>query len=263
MTTTAVNMTSDRSLTLCDATGGAFPIYLPAAADSLGRVLTFKKVDASANAVTIDAYGADTIDGDPTASLPEQHDGITITAGKAPGSELLQWWSLVVAGVDAHADVTDATSVAAAGAFMTSSFLAARKSGDEAIANDNTYTADADLAVSVVENTNYVIDVAIVWDTDTNPDFKLMFTCPAGCTLVLPVTVAQEGTSVEDHDIYAASTGIAWAALNTNNLSMVGQGTLEVAGVKGTFSVDWAQDTSHADNTTLHEGSYIRLMEIV
>ncbi len=50
-------------LYLCDLTGGAFTITLPAAASSTGRVLTFKKTDASANAFTLDGNAAETIDG--------------------------------------------------------------------------------------------------------------------------------------------------------------------------------------------------------
>jgi hypothetical protein len=46
----------------CDMTGGAFTITLPAAASSSGRVLIFKKTDASANAFTLDGNGAETID---------------------------------------------------------------------------------------------------------------------------------------------------------------------------------------------------------
>jgi hypothetical protein len=79
-------MTSDRSLTLCDATDGVFSVYLPAAADSLGRVLNFKKIDSSVNAVTIDANGAETIDDALTFVLASQYDCVTIT------SDGTEWW---------------------------------------------------------------------------------------------------------------------------------------------------------------------------
>ena len=83
MSTTAVNMTDDRSLTLCDASGGAFTIVLPVIADSLGRVLNFKKTDNSANAVTIDGNGVETIDGELTQGLVAEFDCITITADES------------------------------------------------------------------------------------------------------------------------------------------------------------------------------------
>lgn len=55
--------TSADSVIYCDATGGAFTITLPAAASQPGRLYTVKKTDASANAITVDPNGAETIDG--------------------------------------------------------------------------------------------------------------------------------------------------------------------------------------------------------
>lgn len=63
---------------LCDATGGALTVTLPAVASSKSLVLTIKKTDASGNAVTIDTPGAETIDGSATRSLPAQYNSLTI-----------------------------------------------------------------------------------------------------------------------------------------------------------------------------------------
>jgi len=46
---------------LCDCTGGAIQIDLPTAIGNT-RELQIKKIDASANAVTIDAFGTETIE---------------------------------------------------------------------------------------------------------------------------------------------------------------------------------------------------------
>lgn len=63
---------------LGDATGGAFDVDLPAAASCPGRVYTVKKIDAGANAVTVDGNGAETIDGAATFPLAAQWDSVTI-----------------------------------------------------------------------------------------------------------------------------------------------------------------------------------------
>ncbi len=76
VTADAGPLDSDKTL-LVDATAGAVMITLPAASDSAHRVMSFKKVDASGNAVTIDA-GTDTIDGAGTQVLAAQYDGLTI-----------------------------------------------------------------------------------------------------------------------------------------------------------------------------------------
>jgi hypothetical protein len=62
----------------CDATSGAVTITLPAAASHTGRIYRVKKVDASANAVTIDGNSSETIDGSATVSSTTQYASWTI-----------------------------------------------------------------------------------------------------------------------------------------------------------------------------------------
>lgn len=45
----------------CDATGGAFTVALPALASAEERLYIFKKIDTSANAVTVQAATGETI----------------------------------------------------------------------------------------------------------------------------------------------------------------------------------------------------------
>ena len=73
---------------LCNASGGAFTITLPAAASHTGRIYHIKKIDSSANAVTVDGNASETIDDGLTAVLTVQYESITI---QSDGSE---WWIL-------------------------------------------------------------------------------------------------------------------------------------------------------------------------
>jgi hypothetical protein len=63
---------------LGDATGAAFTVTLPPAAQYKGLQFIIKKVDASANAVTIDGAGSETIDGAATLDLASQYDSATV-----------------------------------------------------------------------------------------------------------------------------------------------------------------------------------------
>jgi hypothetical protein len=66
---------------ICDATGGAFAITLPAAgslANGEARLIIIKKKDVSANAVAVTRAGSDTIDGATTYSLAAQYDAVTL-----------------------------------------------------------------------------------------------------------------------------------------------------------------------------------------
>jgi len=66
---------------LCDTTGGAFTLTLPAVGGS-GQILIIKKIDANANAVTLDGNGGETIDGDATnTEMDAQYDTIMLLAG--------------------------------------------------------------------------------------------------------------------------------------------------------------------------------------
>lgn len=73
----------DDYLLLVDATAGAVTVTLPAVALSNRRVLVVKKVDASANAVTVDGDAAETIDGAASQSLTGQWDALTLACNGA------------------------------------------------------------------------------------------------------------------------------------------------------------------------------------
>lgn len=75
-------LTSDYAL-LCDCTGGVIVVDLPTAIGNT-RELQLMKVDASANAVDIDAFGTETINGALTnTDLNVQYETYTIRADSA------------------------------------------------------------------------------------------------------------------------------------------------------------------------------------
>lgn len=76
--TSDLTLTTSHTVVLCDASSGPLTITLPAASTNGGRLYHIKKVDASANAVTIDGDGLDTIDDGLSAVLTVQYESITI-----------------------------------------------------------------------------------------------------------------------------------------------------------------------------------------
>lgn len=65
---------------LVDAFNGAVTITLPRVSTVNGQLLRIKKVDSSANAVTVDGYGAERIDGQTAQQILFQYDSMTLTA---------------------------------------------------------------------------------------------------------------------------------------------------------------------------------------
>ncbi len=60
------------------ASGGAVTITFYAASGNAGKIITVKKTDSSANAVTLDGNASETLDGATTLSLPKQYDSATL-----------------------------------------------------------------------------------------------------------------------------------------------------------------------------------------
>lgn len=69
-----------------DASSGAVTVTLPAVDESSGRRITVKKIDNSANTVTVDGNGSETIDDATTQIITTQYDSICVM------SDLSEWW---------------------------------------------------------------------------------------------------------------------------------------------------------------------------
>lgn len=78
--------TQSNDVILVDASSGAVTITLMGASDREGKTLFVKKVDSTANAVTVDGDGSETIDDSTTRVLSSQYDSVQIVSD---GSE---WW---------------------------------------------------------------------------------------------------------------------------------------------------------------------------
>lgn len=79
--TSAYTLTTSDCVVLANATSAAFTLTLPSASSvPTGRQYLLKKVDSSANAVTIATTSSQTIDGSTTASLASQWSKLTVVS---------------------------------------------------------------------------------------------------------------------------------------------------------------------------------------
>lgn len=83
---TGITLSISHYTVLVNASGGAVLVNLPSAATCPGRVYRVKKIDASANAVTIDAAGTEKIDDALTLVIPAQYQEYEIQ------SDGTNWW---------------------------------------------------------------------------------------------------------------------------------------------------------------------------
>lgn len=77
-----------------DASGGAKTVTLPAAASIAGRVYTVIKTDSSANTVTVDANGAEAINGATGVVLWSQYDAVMLVCIGTNGDGSNEWLML-------------------------------------------------------------------------------------------------------------------------------------------------------------------------
>jgi len=78
-TNTTLTETDGINVTLVNATSGAVTITLPTAVSNAASFI-IKKTDSSTNAVTIDGYSTETIDGSTTYILNDQYNYVEIVS---------------------------------------------------------------------------------------------------------------------------------------------------------------------------------------
>lgn len=76
----AASQAIDAGIFLVDASLGNIILTLPAVATSSGKVISVKKIDITANTVTINPAGAETIDGNNNAVLYTQYEYIRLVS---------------------------------------------------------------------------------------------------------------------------------------------------------------------------------------
>lgn len=81
-TTTYTALATDDVIT-ADATGAAFTVTLPSAIPNLGKVFRIKRLNAAANAVTVDTTSAQTIDGAASKALNTQFAALSVVSDGA------------------------------------------------------------------------------------------------------------------------------------------------------------------------------------
>jgi hypothetical protein len=106
--TQSLTLSAQHGTVLVDATGGAKTITVPKASEQIGRPYTVKKVDASANTVTLSRSGSDNIEGATTYVLSAQHDSVTIQSDAGTNWRVI---SKVAAGGGGGGEINTASNV--------------------------------------------------------------------------------------------------------------------------------------------------------
>lgn len=161
--TAAATVALSDYLIACDATSAPFTLSLPAVKDAKGMSFLVVKTDSSANAVTIDGSGSETINGATTLVLSRQWNGVELYCNGVswftviPSALLAA--SLGLTGDLAVAGITTTGGAANTGAAVGDIVLANQKALRTEIGGSarNLVSVDANNVVQLGESGNYVV----------------------------------------------------------------------------------------------------------
>ncbi|GIH07504.1 hypothetical protein Rhe02_55710 [Rhizocola hellebori] len=138
-----------------------------------------------------------------------------------------------------------------------------RKTSIETVNNSAVLQNDDVLFLPVLANTVYHMEMRVIQNSGTTPDFKAGWTYPSGLTMLynrLGVGLAGGGnvhllfnsdqtTSILDDGFAADRSFMMW-------------GYVAVSTTPGTLQFQWAQNTANASNTSVLPGSYLKLTKV-
>ena len=148
------------------------------------------------------------------------------------------------------------------------------KTSDLVINNNNTLQNDPHMTFSLPANSVHIFEVtAFLTASNTNADWQIKFTGPAGFTMLwgpdgssgaLPVW-GGISTANTPPALTAETTTLSFGH-NTSGGPATGihiRGYIETTGTSGTFRVQWAQATAQAFNSIVKKNSYLWYVRII
>lgn len=131
------------------------------------------------------------------------------------------------------------------------------KSSDETINTSTTLQDDDALTFAVVANGEYEVEAVVLYNSGATPDFKFAWTAPAGATIdghaIVP-TASNTSTGAVIVEAVAITTAVGVGA----PIAVWCRFTVVVGGTAGNVTLQWAQNTSDAGNTSVLTNSWVK-----
>lgn len=244
---------------------------------SIAVVNSATSADLISSRVTGDTQSRWVVDADGAIHWgPGGSSGTDLSAARTGVSQLTLTGSLIVssnatvsgsATVTGNLAVTGNLSVTGIGA---RSYV--RKTADESVTSSTTLQNDNELLLAASANCTYTFRVWIMATdaTDANGDIKFGFTFPTGATCHFsgkgPHSLLASG-AFGDGEYIARNTATSGSSVATYGLttSVIGielTGLLIVGGTAGNLQLQWAQNSSDANATTVQAGSFMTLERV-
>ncbi len=130
------------------------------------------------------------------------------------------------------------------------------KTADETMTNDSTFQDDNHLFFTVLANQSWAFELFILYFAHATPDMKLQITGPSGAT------ASWKDVGTLDDEVSITLSDSFLLSGNSALRIVCYRGIFQTSSTAGTFQIQWAQNTSNANATTMKAGSYIIAHEI-
>jgi hypothetical protein len=134
-----------------------------------------------------------------------------------------------------------------------------RKSSDQTVTSSTTLVNDSQLKFAVAANETYIFETWLyTFAADGTPDIKVTFTGPSGSTVLWSssqvIFNAAAATTLTSVNPGGTSADLF---VDANNRAIQLYGTILNGATAGDVQLQWAQNTSSANGTSVKAGSYI------
>lgn len=140
------------------------------------------------------------------------------------------------------------------------------KSASTGRASTTTLAADPHLVLALSANATYLLDGYVEYDGAFGAgDLKLDWTMPAGAALRWAALGNAAADTTQKYSSGSVAAGVTTISLGTYGVGATRNcfgpvGYLTTAGTAGNLTLTWAQNASNGTATTLHSGSWIRIL---
>ncbi len=146
--------------------------------------------------------------------------------------------------------------------FPTANSRTVFKAADESRNTTVTFADDSDLVLPVEASTDYQVDyVMTFFTTSATPQAKSQLRIPAAADITNGVTILR-GLTIGPDEWRWENYPRVHLLPASENVVLIGKGTLEVFGSAGDFAIQWAQQTSDATDVTVLRGAWLRLTKL-
>lgn len=142
------------------------------------------------------------------------------------------------------------------------------KTSNESVTSSTTFQDDNDFFLSVEANALYVVELYLSIVGNTSGDFKMQWTVPSGTDGIrwrqtLVTGAAADTDNKSQIDTISGGSSASGVLSTTSPRAFLSEiMSVDTAGTSGTLTLQWAQNGSNANPTTIQAGSFMRAWKV-